>query len=57
MLVAAARDVTYFGHSLGGLFGAHTLLTATSTFDRYICSSPSLWWDNAAIHATARGAR
>ena len=45
----AAGDVTYFGHSLGGLFGAYTLLTATSTFDRYICSSPSLWWDNEAI--------
>ena len=47
--LAAAGDVTYCGHSLGGLFGAYTLLTATSTFDRYICSSPSLWWDNEAI--------
>ena len=46
---AAAGGVTYFGHSLGGLFGAYTLLTATSTFDRYICSSPSLWWDDEAI--------
>ena len=45
----AAGDVTYFGHSLGGLFGAYALLTATSTFDRYICSSPSLWWDNEVI--------
>jgi len=45
----AAGDVTYFGHSLGGLFGAYTLLTATSTFDRYICSSPSLSWDNEVI--------
>lgn len=43
---SATGDVTYFGHSLGGLFGAYTLLTATSNFDRYICSSPSLWWDN-----------
>ena len=46
---SAAGDVTYFGHSLGGLFGAYMLLTATSTFERYICSSPSLWWDNEAI--------
>lgn len=45
----AAGDVTYFGHSLGGLFGTYTLLSATATFDRYICSSPSLWWDNEAI--------
>jgi hypothetical protein len=46
---AAAGGITYFGHSLGGLLGAYTLLTATSTFDRYICSSPSLWWDDEAI--------
>ena len=45
----AADDVTYFGHSLAGLFGAYTLLTASSTFDRYIVSSPSLWWDSEVI--------
>lgn len=45
----AADDVTYFGHSLGGLFGAYTLLTASSTFDRYVVSSPSLWWDGEVI--------
>ena len=45
----AVGDVTYFGHSLGGLFGAYTLLTASSTFDRYIVSSPSLWWDGEVI--------
>lgn len=46
---AAAADVTYFGHSLGGLLGVYALLTATSTFDRYIVSSPSLWWDGETI--------
>lgn len=46
---AAADDVTYFGHSLGGLFGAYTLLTNATTFDRYILSSPSLWWDDEVI--------
>ena len=45
----AADHVTYFGHSLGGLFGVYSLLTATSTFDRYIVSSPSLWWDDETI--------
>ena len=50
----AADDVTYFGHSLGGLFGAYTLLTASSTFDRYIASSPSLWWDSEVIFDIAR---
>ncbi len=39
-------DRIYFGHSLGGLFGAHVLLTEPDTFDRYILSSPSLWWDH-----------
>ena len=45
----AAGDTTYFGHSLGGLFGAYILLTRTRTFDRYILSSPSLWWDHEMI--------
>lgn len=39
-------DTIYFGHSLGGLFGTHTLLTRPNLFNRYILSSPSLWWDN-----------
>ena len=50
----AADDMTYFGHSLGGLFGAYTLLTASSTFDRYIVSSPSLWWDSEVIFDVER---
>jgi uncharacterized protein len=40
---APAEDV-YFGHSLGGLFGAYTLLTAPDTFRRYGLGSPSFWW-------------
>ncbi|MEM8619700.1 MAG: alpha/beta hydrolase-fold protein [Actinomycetota bacterium] len=40
---------TYFGHSLGGLLGTYALLTAPTSFDRYIVSSPSLWWDNEVI--------
>lgn len=45
----AADDVTYFGHSLGGLFGAHVLLTQPGLFNRYILASPSLWWDRESI--------
>jgi predicted alpha/beta superfamily hydrolase len=45
----AVDDMTYFGHSLGGLFGAYSLLTTNATFDRYIISSPSLWWDGGTI--------
>jgi len=51
---AAADQMTYFGHSLGGLFGVYSLLTATSTFDRYIVSSPSLWWDDETIFDIGR---
>lgn len=50
----AVDDLTYFGHSLGGLLGTYTLLTASPTFDRYIVSSPSLWWDDEVIFAIER---
>ena len=43
------NDSTYFGHSLGGLFGTYVLLTAPETFQRYAIGSPSLWWDNEVI--------
>lgn len=42
----ATRNVTYFGHSLGGLFGTYVMLTEPELFDRYVLSSPSLWWDD-----------
>jgi len=43
------NDATYFGHSLGGLFGTYVLLTAPETFQRYGLGSPSLWWDKGVI--------
>jgi len=46
---AAGDHLTYFGHSLGGLFGAYSLLADTAPFERYILSSPSLWWDNEMV--------
>ncbi len=46
---AACGNSTFFGHSLGGLFGAYTMLTEPNTFGRYILSSPSLWWDREHI--------
>ncbi len=40
----------YFaGHSYGGLFGAHVLLHHTDLFQRYILSSPSLWYDQERV--------
>jgi predicted alpha/beta superfamily hydrolase len=38
-----------FGHSLGGLFTAHALLTRPDSFSAFIASSPSLWWDGFSI--------
>src|SRR3546814_275646 len=38
-----------FGHSLGGLFAAHALLTRPGAFDAFIVSSPSLYWNQFAI--------
>ena len=40
-----------FGHSLGGLFVAYLLLTRPAAFTHFLMSSPSLWWDQFAIHA------
>ncbi|WP_234387157.1 alpha/beta hydrolase [Aquimarina sp. Aq78] len=36
---------TYFGYSLGGLFGAYILLTQPDTFKNYILGSPALRGD------------
>lgn len=35
----------FVGHSYGGLLGTQILLTKPETFDTYILSSPSLWFD------------
>jgi predicted alpha/beta superfamily hydrolase len=45
----SSPDATYFGHSLGGLFGTYALLRAPDTFTRYVIGSPSLWWHSRAI--------
>lgn len=45
-------DRILHGHSLGGLFVLYTLFHQPDVFHRYIASSPSLWWDQAAILQT-----
>jgi predicted alpha/beta superfamily hydrolase len=40
---------TLLGHSLGGLFASYLLINNNKTFDQYIISSPSLWWDNFSV--------
>ena len=42
----ASNDRALFGHSLGGLFATYSLLQKDRLFNRYIISSPSLWWDD-----------
>jgi len=38
----APNNRTYFGFSMGGLFGTHVLLTQPKTFNNYILGSPYL---------------
>jgi predicted alpha/beta superfamily hydrolase len=42
-------DPVYFGHSLGGLFGACALLGDRPVFRHLVLSSPSLYWDRYAV--------
>jgi len=37
------------GHSLGGLFAVHAMLTKPELFNSYIAVSPSLQWDNYVL--------
>jgi predicted alpha/beta superfamily hydrolase len=38
-----------YGHSYGGLFCLHSLFTRPDTFDCFIVSSPSIWWNNEFV--------
>lgn len=44
-------DRTVVGISHGGLFGLFALFQQPQVFNRYIVSSPSLWWDNRSFLA------
>lgn len=48
----ADAEQMLFGHSLGGLFAAHALVTRPDAFSTFIISSPSLWWDAFSIFQT-----
>lgn len=39
-------DRTLVGHSFSALFGADTLLTEPGAFNRWVLTSPSVWWDS-----------
>lgn len=51
---ADMKRAIYAGHSFGGLFGLHVLLTEPSMFEKYIIGSPSLWFDRRVAFATER---
>lgn len=40
---------TLYGTGFGGLFALHTLFTKPDSFQTYIASSPSIWWNNRWI--------
>jgi len=42
------------GHSLGGLFAVHAMLTRTELFNSYVAVSPSLQWDNFLLIERAK---
>ena len=46
---------TIIGQSLGGLLATEILLKKPWLFDQYFIVSPSLWWDNESLLASAPG--
>lgn len=42
---------TLFGHSLGGLFALHVLFAKPDSFQTYLVSSPSIWWNDRSVLA------
>lgn len=48
---------TLSGHSFGGLFVLHVLLSAPGSFQTYLAASPSFWFNNGSILEEARAFR
>jgi predicted alpha/beta superfamily hydrolase len=46
---ADPENAAIAGHSFGGLFALYALFHATDAINRYLISSPSIWWDPAAV--------
>ncbi len=44
------NDRALMGSSLGGLFTLYTLFNETALFNRYVCTSPAITWDNNIIY-------
>ena len=39
------REMTIYGHSLGGLFVLHALFARPHLFARHVAADPSVWWN------------
>lgn len=44
-----AHHQTLYGHSLGGLFVLGVMFKHPESFNNYVASSPSIWWDNRSV--------
>jgi predicted alpha/beta superfamily hydrolase len=44
-----AHHQTLYGHSLGGLFVLGVMFKHPESFNNYVASSPSIWWDNKSV--------
>jgi predicted alpha/beta superfamily hydrolase len=44
-----AQHQTLYGHSLGGLFVLGVLFKHPESFQNYVASSPSIWWDKKSV--------
>jgi uncharacterized protein len=44
-----AHQQTLYGHSLGGLFVLGVMFNHPESFNNYVASSPSIWWDNKSV--------
>jgi uncharacterized protein len=44
-----AQHETLYGHSLGGLFVLGVMFKHPESFNSYVASSPSIWWDNRSV--------
>lgn len=44
-----AQQQTLYGHSLGGLFVLGVMFKHPESFNNYVASSPSIWWDSKSV--------
>jgi uncharacterized protein len=44
-----AQQQTLYGHSLGGLFTLGVMFKHPESFNNYVASSPSIWWDKKSV--------